>query len=226
MEFTLTAAALPSAQLDVAGFLTGVKTDELTQMTVGRTFAAFAEIRAVAKPAPDLARVMSGDKPVEIAIPQTHRLAALLRINCDVVSGNGGFGACVAGQVLGPGVYLKLPTAKGQTPFLITEVRPIGVPTDIEVRVRLTSDPAFPYIAVGDSDVGYSQNEFSGGGRVVTPPRSANGELTLLVPAYPTLTGWTYAGQPMRVGANLIFVSTRYQLTGLITAVPPLPAKP
>ena len=224
--FTLTAAALPSAQLDVAGFLTGVKTDELTQMTVGRTFAAFAEIRAVAKPAPDLARVMSGDKPVEIAIPQTHRLAALLRINCDVVSGNGGFGACVAGQVLGPGVYLKLPTAKGQTPFLITEVRPIGVPTDIEVRVRLTSDPAFPYIAVGDSDVGYSQNEFSGGGRVVTPPRSANGELTLLVPAYPTLTGWTYAGQPMRVGANLIFVSTRYQLTGLITAVPPLPAKP
>ena len=222
--FTLTQAALPPAQLDVAGFLTGVTTEELPQMTVGRKFSVVAEIRAIGKPASDLARVMAGDKPVEIAIAQTQRLSALLRINCDVIAGNGGFGSCVAGQVLGPGVYLKLPTPKGQTPFLITEVRPIGTATEIEVRVRLSHDPAFPYIALGDPDVGYAQNEFSGGGRVSVLPRSASGEMTLRVPAYPTLTGWTYAGQPMRVGANLIFVSPRYQLTGLITAVPPLPA--
>ena len=80
---------------------------------------------ALGKPAPDLARIVSGDKPLEIAIPKTQRIPALLRVNCDVVSGAGGFGACVANKVLGPSVYLELPIATGHMPFLITEVRPI-----------------------------------------------------------------------------------------------------
>lgn len=219
-SFTLTPAALPPAQLDVAGFLTSLTADDAKQMAVGANFSMVATVRAVGKPAPDIAQVMVGNKPLEIAIPQTQRLPALLRVNCDVISGSGGFGACVAGQILGPGVYLKLPTSKGQVPFLITEVRPIGTPTEIEVRARLLNDPAFSFIKAGDSDVGYSYNEFSGGGLVVTPPPSASGELTLRVPAYPTLGGWSYGGQPMRVGANLTFVSPRYQFTALITSVP------
>lgn len=223
-SFTLSPAALPSAQLDVAGFLTGMTAEDVKQTTVGTNFSVVATVRALGTPAADLAQVRAGDKPVEITIPRTQRVPALLRVNCDVVSGGGGFGACMAGQILSPGVYLKLPAPKGQMPFLITEVRSIGTPTEIEVRVRLTGDPAVPFIKPGDTDVGYSYNEFSGGGRVVTSPPASGGELTLRVPAYSTLGGWTYAGQPMRVGAPLVFVNARYQFTGLITSVPPVAA--
>lgn len=223
-SFTLTPAALPPAQLDLAGFLTGVTPEQVAEIKAGSRFGSMAEVLAVGKPAPDLARIVAGDKPVEIAIPKTQRLPVLLRVNCDVVSGAGGFGSCVTNKVLGPSVYLELPIPTGHMPFLITEVRPIDKPVEVEVRVKLTSDPAFPYIRAGDLDVGYSQNEFSGGGRVVTAPSSSSGEMVLRVPAYPTLTGWAYAGQPLRIGAPLLFVSARYQLTGLITFVPPLPS--
>jgi hypothetical protein len=224
-SFTLTPAALPPAQLDVAGFLTSLTPDDIKQIAVGTGFSVVATVQALGQPAADLAQIMAGNKPVEITIPQTQRLPALLRVNCDVVSGAGGFGACVAGQVLGPGVYLKLPSPRGQVPFLITEVRPVGTPTQIEIRVRLGSDPAFPFIRAGDTDVGYSYNEFSGGGRVLAPP-SGNGELRLRVPAYPTLGGWSYAGQPIRVGAQLTFVAAQYQFTALIVSAPPLAATP
>ena len=222
-SFTLTPAALPPAQLDVAGFLSSLTPAQVAAIKVGTRFSVMAEVLAIGKPAPDRAEVVAGDKPVEIAIPKTQRLPALLRVNCDVVSGPGGFGACVAGKFLGPSVYLELPIDTGHVPFLITEVRAPEKATDAEIRIKLTADPAFPFIKAGDLDVGYSQNEFSGGARVTSPPASSSGEMTLSVPAYPTSTGWRYAGQPLRVGANLIFVSARYQLTGLITSVPPLP---
>ena len=225
-SFTLTQAALPPAQLDLAGFLTSVNAEQAAQIKVGTRFGPLAEVIALGKPAPDLARIVVGDKPVEIAIPKTQRIAALLRVSCNVVSGSGGLGACVTDKVLGPSVYLDLPIAAGKLPFLITEVRPIDKPVEVEVRVRLKSDPAFPFIRAGDIDVGYSQNEFSGGGRVVNAPPSSSGEMVLRVPAYPTLTGWAYVGQPLRIGADLLFVSARYQLTGLITFVPPLPERP
>jgi hypothetical protein len=218
---------LPPAQLDLAGFLTSLTPEQIADIKVGTHFGGAAEVLAIGKPAADLARIVAGDKPVEIAVPKTQRLPALLRVNCDVVSGSGGFGACVSNKVLGPSVYLELPIPTGRLPFLITEVRPITKPIEVEVRLRLEHDPAFPFIREGDTDVGYSQNEFSGGGRVISVPASSSGEMMLRVPAQPTLTGWTYGGQPLLVGAKLIFVTNRYQLTGLITSVPPLPsAKP
>jgi hypothetical protein len=100
-SFTLTPAALPPAQLDLAGFLTSVNTEQAAQIKVGTRFGAAAEVLALGKPAPDLARIVAGDKPVEMAIPKTQRIPALLRVNCNVVSGSGGFGACVTGQGLG-----------------------------------------------------------------------------------------------------------------------------
>ena len=222
-SFTVTPAALPPAQLDVAGFISGLTPAQAEAIKVGTRFSVFAEVLAIGKPAPDKAQVMAADKPVEIAIAKTQRLPALLRVNCDVVSGPGGFGGCVAGTFLQPSVYLSLPIDAGTLPFLITEVRAPEKATDVEIKIKLTADPAFPFIKAGDIDVGYSQNEFSGGARVVSPPTSSSGEMTLSVPAYPASTGWTYAAQPLRVGAKLLFVSARYQLTGLITSVPPLP---
>ncbi|HEX8027882.1 MAG TPA: hypothetical protein VF491_05445, partial [Vicinamibacterales bacterium] len=221
--FTLTPAALPPAQLDVAGFLSGVDAERARTIKVGTRFSAMAEVLGVGQPTADIARVVAGDKPVEIAIPKTQRIPVLLRVNCDVISGPGGFGACVAGKLLGPGVYLELPIETGHLPFLISEVRSPDKAIDVEVRLRLTTDPAFPFIHAGDVDVTYTQNEFSGGGRVVTAPSNSSGEMVLRLPAYPTSTGWSYSGQPLLVGAKMMFVTNRYQLTGLITSVPPLP---
>ena len=220
--FTLTQAALPPAQLDVAGFITGIEPEAASRVAPGVRFGVVAEVLAAGKPAPDLARVMSGDKPLDISIEKTVRVPALLRVNCNVVSREG-TGVCVAGKVLAPNSYLDLPKPNGHYPFLITELRPAAAPTAIEVGVRLDAgDPALPVIKPGDTDVGYSQNEFSGGGRVLTSPNGAR-EVTLRMPAYATLTGWTYAGQPLRAGAPLIFVSSRYQFNGLVTSVPPMP---
>ena len=80
----------------------------------------------------------------------------------------GGFGAYVAGKLLGPGLYLELPIEPAHLPSLISEARSPDKAIEVEVRLRLSADPAFPFIHAGDQDVTYTQNEFSGGGRVVT----------------------------------------------------------
>lgn len=219
--FKLTAAALPPAQVDVAGFLTSLTPADAKQIVAGVRFGSSFTVIKAGPPAPDLARVVAGDKPVEIPIQPTMRVPVLLRVNCDVVSGGNGYGACVAGQVLAPSVYLKLPTATGAVPFLIVEVRPAIEPTMFDVRVAINlNDPALPVIREGDNDVGYSQLEFAGGARVTSPP-DAKRIISLRVPAYPTLSGWLYTGQPVRVGAPLLIVTQRYQFTGIIVSEPP-----
>lgn len=220
--FKLTPAALPPAQVDVAGFLTSLDPAFAKQVVAGLKFGSFATVIQAGAPAPDLARIIAGDKPVEIPIQQTMRVPVLLRVNCDVVSGSDGYGVCVAGQVLAPSVYLKLPSANGSIPFLIVEVRPAIAPTTFDIRVAINlNDPALPVIREGDRDVGYSQLEFSGGARVMSAP-DARRIVTLSIPAYPTRSGWLYMGQPVRVGAPLLIVTMRYQVTGIIMSEPPL----
>lgn len=221
--FTLTPSALPSAQLDIAGFITGLNATAVKQITVGRKFGRSFEVMAVGKPGSDLAQVMAGGKPLEVAVPQTFRLPVLIRVNCDVISGSGGFGECVAGRVLGPGVYLDLPVENGRLPLLAVEIRPTTPPTRIDIGVRLNvNDPALPLINVGDPDVGYSMNEFAGGARISGRPSPT--QVALSVPAIPTIGGWSYSGQPIRVGAPITIVTSRYQFLGIINAVPPPPS--
>lgn len=74
---------------------------------------------------------------------------------------------------------------------------------------------------VGDTDVGVAENPFAAGA-LVTSALSAN-QLTFHVPAFATMKGWDYSGQLLRVGGGFNFVSTRYQLSGTITMVPPVP---
>src|SRR5215212_6849496 len=56
--FTLTPAALPPAQLDLAGFLTSVTAEQAAQIKVGTRFGSVAEVIALGKPAPDLAQIV------------------------------------------------------------------------------------------------------------------------------------------------------------------------
>jgi hypothetical protein len=220
--FTLAPAALPATQLDLAGFISGVNAEGVKQIVAGRKFGPSFEVLKVGTPAADLAQVMTGDKKIEVGIPSTYRVPVLLRVNCSVVSGNGGFGECLAGRIVAPSVYLDLPVENGHWPFLVIEAGSPAPRHSIDVDVRLSQgDPAASVLAVGDVDVGYSMNEFAGGGTVI---RAGSGVFTVRLPAALTIGGWTYAGQPVRIGAPLLLVTKRYQVTGMITAVPPPPA--
>ena len=67
-----------------------------------------------------------------------------------------------------------------------------------------------------------SGNLVGAAGAVVATALSG-GQLTFQVPAFATMKGWDYSGQLLRVGGVFNFVSPRYQLSGIVTMVPPVP---
>lgn len=221
---TVTPPPLPKTRVDLVGFLTGITRDMFATLRVGSTLGGIAEIRSMSAPAFGVARIMSGSSTLEIPLDESVRIPMVLRVACDVQPGDGGLGQCRAGPALGPGVYLLLDIPGRQLPFLISEVRPATAPTLITVAVKLVGDPAAdPLIQSGDVDYGAAQNPATNGAVTLTrvgPERT----LTLRVPAFPTLSSWMYMTQPLRVGGPLSFVTTRYQVTGTIQSLPPLPA--
>lgn len=229
---TIAPPALPITEVFAAGYLTGVTEQVRSTIKVGFSFQGLAEIVAIGAPGPDLARVAAGDRLVDIPGGPTVKVPMLLRIPCTVEANRAGTASCRAnssngpgvflGPALGPGIYLPLPIFDLRLPFLISQVRPSNTPTSIEVRVRVApSEDAGPMAKVGDTDVGVAENPFAAGA-VVTSALSAN-QLTFHVPAFATMKGWDYSGQLLRVGGGFNFVSTRYQLSGTITMVPPVP---
>jgi hypothetical protein len=192
-SFTLTPAALPPAQLDLAGFLTSVNSEQAAQIKVGTKFGPAAEVLRSASRRPIWRASLPGTSPSRW--PFRRRSASRRCCESTAMWSRVRRGWCVRdGQGVGPSVYLELPVSNRQDAVPDHRGASHRQAIDVEVRVRLKADPAFPFIRAGDIDVGYSQNEFSGGGRVVTT--ASSGEMVLRVPAYPTLTGWAYGGQP------------------------------
>jgi len=224
--FTIAPPALPATTVHAAGFLTGIKKSQVATYKVGYDFPTAAQILAVGTPADDLARIVTGDHSVEIPVDQTVRVPVLLRVICAVQQNSAGLGECrsTTGPAVGPGVYLTLPGYEGRIPFLITDVQPPVAPTMIEVKVRLAPDEdAVALAKVGDLDLDASQSAFAAGATVAVAPTATGRVITLKVPAFPSLTGWQYGGQLLRVGAGMNFFNPRYVLTGTITSVPELP---
>ncbi len=183
----------------------------------------------MAPPGEDLARVLTGDHSVEIPVEKTVRIPALLRVFCSVEQNSAGIGECrsTQGPAVGPGVYITLPGYEGRQPFLVIDVQPPVPPTIIEVKMRVApGEDAAALVKAGDLDLGASQNPFAAGASVTAPPTATNHLVTLKVPAFPTLLGWQYGGQMLRVGGSMTFYSTRYVLTGTVAMVPTLPAQP
>lgn len=229
---TIAPPALPITEVYAAGYLTGVTEKVRDTIKRGFSFQGLAEIVEIGAPGPDLARVAAADRLVDIPVGQTVKVPMLLRIPCTVEANSAGTASCRAnssngpgvflGPALGPGIYLPLPIFDLRLPFLISQIRPSNTPTSIEVRVRVApSEDAGPMAKVGDTDVGVAENPFAAGA-VVTSALRAD-QLTFKVPAFATMKGWDYSGQLLRVGGGFNFVSTRYQLSGIITMVPPVP---
>lgn len=226
---TIAPPALPLTSVHVAGFLTGVKPAQVASYQVGYDFPTAAKILAVAPPADDLARIVTGDHSVEIPVEKTVRIPALLQVFCSVEQNSAGLGECrsTTGPAVGPGVYLTLPGYQGRQPFLITDVQPPVAPTMIEVSIRVApGEDAASLAKTGDRDLGASQNPFAAGATMLSPPSAARQMFTIRVPAFPSLVGWQYGGQVLRVGGGLQFYSPRYVMTGTVASVPPLPTPP
>ena len=224
--FTIAPPALPATTVHAAGFLTGIKKSRIGSYKVGTDFPTAAQVLAVGPPAADLARIVTGDHSVEIPVEETVRIPVLLRVICSVQQNSAGLGECrsTPGPAVGPGVYLTLPGYEGRIPFLIVDVQPPVKPTVIDVKVRIGAQEDTVALAkVGDLDLGASQNEFAAGASVVVAPTLANRVLTIRVPAFPSLAGWQYGGQVLRVGAGINFFTPRYVLTGTLVAVPEMP---
>ena len=226
---TIAPPALPVTSVHAAGFLTGVKPSQVASYKVGYTFPTAAKILAVAAPDADLARIVTGDHSVEIPVEKTVRIPVLLQVFCAVEQNSAGLGECrsTPGPAVGPGVYITLPGYEGRQPFLVTDVQPPIAPTMIDVTVRVApGEDAAALAKAGDRDLGASQNPFAAGASVLVPPTAATRTLTLRVPAFPSLVGWQYGGQVLRVGGGLTFHSTRYVMAGTVASVPPLPVPP
>ncbi|MDP2389392.1 MAG: hypothetical protein Q8N52_03605, partial [Acidobacteriota bacterium] len=191
-------------------------------------FPTAAQILAVGPPADDIARIVTGNHSVEIPIEATVRIPVLLNLLCSVQQNSAGLGECrsTPGPAVGPGVYITLPSYEGRLPFLVIDVQPPIPPTNIEVRVRVApADDAALMAKAGDLDVGASQHPFAAGATIVSPPTAAERMLVLRIPAFPSLNGWQYAGQLLRVGGGLAFYTPHYVINGSIASVTPLPEK-
>lgn len=230
---TITQPALPITEVFAAGFLTGVSERLMPLLKPGFSFQGLAQIVEAGAPGPDLARIVSGDRTVEIPVEKTVKIPMLLRIPCTVQANAMGTGECHAastngpgvflGPSLGPGIYLSLPMLDVRLPFLINQVRPPTPPTMIEVRVRVPPpEDAGRLAKVGDADVGAGENQYAAGA-TVTAALHGDHEITFQVPAFATLKGWDYSGQMLRVGGTFWFITTRYQMQGIVTTLPPLP---
>lgn len=226
--FTIAPPALPVTSVRAAGFLTGVKASQAALYKVGYDFPTAAQILAVGPPADDIARIVTGNHSVEIPIEATVRIPVLLNLLCSVQQNSAGLGECrsTPGPAVGPGVYITLPSYEGRLPFLVIDVQPPIPPTNIEVRVRVApADDAALMAKAGDLDVGASQHPFAAGATIVSPPTAAERMLVLRIPAFPSLNGWQYAGQLLRVGGGLAFYTPHYVINGSIASVTPLPEK-
>lgn len=219
---TIGPPVLPVTTVHTAGFLTGVKADQAAQFVVGYKFLDSAEILRAGDPSPDVARVEAGAQVVDIPVQATVRIPVLLRVFCSVQTGADGRGECrsVVGPVVGPGVYITLPSSAGRLPFIVTDVQPPVAPTTLEVRLRVApQDDAIAVTRQGDLDLGRAQNQFAAGAVVRQSPTAASPVMVLSVPAFPSAIGWYYGGQLLRVGSVLSFTSPRYVLNGNVISV-------
>lgn len=226
---TVTPPPLPTTNVHIAGFLSGVRADQVPRYKAGFVFTQNgASILAAGSPIPDAANVVTGAHTIEIPVPATVRIPVLLRMACNIqtASQTGGVAECRTGTAIFPGAYLNLPIDNGVLSFLVVAVQPPVDPTLIEIETRVDTTPdAARLIAAGDKDLGASQNEFAAGAVVIAPPNTTRA-FRLQVPAFRTLSGWQYAGQIVRVGGPLLFVTPRYQVSTTVVSAPPLPPLP
>jgi hypothetical protein len=139
---------------------------------------------------------------------------------------------------------LTVPLSGGNALFQIDQVRPTGTPSTVEMRARFSGERAVvERVHGGDRDIARS-NEFASGADVISvSPVARTGssvivtaqqpgsmpaitagdiatvEVVLRLPAFQTVDGWSYQGQPMKPGRSFVFHGRDYEVSATVLAV-------
>ena len=226
--FTLLPTPLPDSRVVVVGNFGNLTADRVGGLAKGATLAGFGTILELGRPVPEATRVHAG--PIlEIPVEKAVRVPALVEVGCSVRAPEGSPRCVVNDIMLQPSAIVFLETAIGRLPFQIDQLRGSQPLEPVTITVQFDNRPVLlQQIARGDLDQGAFANELSAGARVtdVSAMRTLGTDfgrldVTLVVPVQRGSSSWTYASEPLRVGAPFAMRTPRYELNGIVNQVTP-----
>lgn len=226
---SVTPSSLPPTEIVGVGSFGNLDAAGAAKITAGLQLPGVGEVLAVGTPKPDQTRVFSSATLVGVPVPNALRLPAVVLFRCDIHAEQGRPHCSVANATMGPAALMMLPTPLGKTPFQVEQVRSPHPLEAVPVALRITGDPSvLSLIRAGDVDLGGTANELAAIARVTTtgPLRrfsETSGEVDVRVIAQLQRVdnGWLYDSVPLRAGAQVMLRTSRYQVHGIVTALPP-----
>ena len=225
---TIRPSALPATAVIAVGAFGNLDAAGAAKITAGLDLPEVGKVIAVGKPVPDLTQVFSTGL-VGVPIPNALRVPAVVQFNCYVRTDQGRPHCTVGEASITPPNLLMVPTPVGKTPFQVQQVRSPHPLEEVPVRMRLSGPPpVVSLIRPGDVDLGGTTNELAAIARVanVSPARRQNENLaevdaTIAAQLQRVDGGWLYNSAPLRAGSIVVFRTARYEVTGVVTELPP-----
>ena len=226
------ASKLPPTEIVAVGAFGNLDAASAAKITAGLQLAGIGEVVAVGKPVADLTKVFSAVNLVGVPIANALRLPAVVKFRCNVRTQQGRPHCSVGDATIAPTALMMLPTPMGETPYQIEQLRSPHPLQEVPIVVRFSGHPnIISMIKAGDIDRGGTANELAAGARVesVSAVRRlsdsvAEAEVRLTVQAQNVDNRWLYDSAPMRAGGSFVLRTPRYEVTGLVIDIPPVPA--
>jgi len=221
---TISPSGLPATEIVAVGAFGNLDAAAATKLTPGTDLPATGTILAVGRAMPDVTQVFSGTRLVGVPTKDALRLPAVVQFRCDVRA-SGGSPFCMVGDVnIATNALLKLPTPLGITLFQVERVRS-SVPLEpVEIEVRVNGDASvLSLIKPGDVDLGGTDNELALLARVATVETNPSGglRLKLIAQLQKVEQRWLYDSIPLRAGGSFVLRTSRYEVTAVVTRLPP-----
>jgi hypothetical protein len=237
------------AWLAVAGTFLMMSPGQSERLQVNAEFPSDGNPRArVVRLAPAEPAMLMINNRAPAAVAQRVQRPALLAVRCDIDDEQPR--ECAVGRVaVTPGETLELLGSADRFRFQIDEVLPSLPPTASRLQVRLFGSPEMlRLINVNDADQPHLAVDERGAViRAIGARRDGPGEISVLLSQErsPTLasatrgetvasvdvtlsvgldaarTGWTYRGEPVRVGGPFTFLTRTYMLRGIVLGLEP-----
>lgn len=221
---SITPSGLPATEIVAIGAFGNLDVAGAARLTAGTELPGAGRILSVGRAAPDVTQVFSGSTIVGVPTKGALRLPAAVLFKCYVRAQQGSPYCTVGDATIVPPSLLSVTTPLGQTPFQIERVRSSDPVEPVAVEVRLSANPSLlSLIRPGDVDLGGTQNELAVLARVVTVAPAGAGQLTvsLIAQLQKVNRAWLYDSKPLRVGSTIMIRTSRYEVGGVVTKVPP-----
>lgn len=231
---TITPSGLPATEIVAVGAFGNLDAAGAAKLVAGTELPGVGDVLAVGTPVPDLTQVFSGSAMIGVPIPNALRLPAVVRFKCYVRTQQGSPFCVVDDATIAPPALLMVSTPLGKTPFQVERVRSPHPLEGVPVTVRVNGIPSvLSRIKAGDIDRGPTANELAILARVdsVGPVRvfgagSAEVEVRIIAQLQRVDQRWLYDSAVLRAGGTLALRTPNYEVTGIVTDLPPADARP